>query len=102
MSDWGFRLATASAILTVLYPDRFTIYDVRVCGQLNAFEDLKARRFSISLWDHYEKFKKKAIAHAPQGLTLREVDHYHWGNSWHRDALTTINEFDGSEVPVAS
>ena len=29
MRNWGFRLPTASAILTVLYPEEFTVYDVR-------------------------------------------------------------------------
>src|SRR3712207_6502297 len=32
MTDWGFRLPMGTAILTVLYPDEFTVYDVRVCG----------------------------------------------------------------------
>src|SRR5688572_9209748 len=30
MLDWGFRLPMASAILTVLHPTMFTVYDVRV------------------------------------------------------------------------
>jgi hypothetical protein len=33
--DWAFGLAMATAVLTVLYPDRFTVYDIRVRGQLN-------------------------------------------------------------------
>ena len=31
IEQWGFRLPMASAILTVLYPEDFTVYDVRVC-----------------------------------------------------------------------
>ncbi len=41
--DWGgweFYLPMASAILTVLYPDDFTVYDVRVCTSLGGFSDL--------------------------------------------------------------
>ena len=30
MKKWGFRLPMSSAILTVLYPDIFTVYDVGV------------------------------------------------------------------------
>ena len=30
LEDWQFGLPMATAILTVLYPDRFTVYDVRV------------------------------------------------------------------------
>jgi hypothetical protein len=40
LTDWGFRLPTATAILTVLYPDTFTVYDVRVCNALGAFHHL--------------------------------------------------------------
>lgn len=90
MKDWKFRLATASAILTVLYPDSFTVYDVRVCDELQAFHDLKDRRYSPWLWSQFLAFKEAAVAAAPSGLTLREVDHFHWGNSWFRDAMKTI------------
>jgi hypothetical protein len=38
--DWEFRLPMASAILTVLYPMSFTIYDFRVCEVLNDFHKL--------------------------------------------------------------
>jgi hypothetical protein len=34
LTKWGFRLPTASAILSILYPDIFTIYDIRVCNAL--------------------------------------------------------------------
>jgi hypothetical protein len=29
--DYKFRLPMASAILSILYPNKFTIYDIRVC-----------------------------------------------------------------------
>src|SRR6266849_5418649 len=47
--DWRFCLAMASAILTVLYPDRFTVYDVRVRGQLN-IKDFAGRKNQIELY----------------------------------------------------
>ncbi|MBB3745222.1 hypothetical protein FHX10_004759 [Rhizobium sp. BK591] len=90
MSGWDFRLATASAILTVLYPDRFTVYDVRVCDEIKAYHHLKGRRYTSWLWSQFLAFKEAAIAAAPAGLTLREVDHFHWGNSWYRDAMKII------------
>lgn len=90
MTDWRFRLPTATAILTVLYPDDFTVYDYRVCEQINAFSELKHRRFSDDLWDQYQRFKSAVINEAPHGLTLREADHYLWGRSWHEDARRDI------------
>ncbi len=90
MVDWRFRLPTAIAILTVLYPDEFTVYDYRVCEQLNAFRELKNRRFSDDLWDQYQEFKFAVINAAPDGATLRDADHYLWGRSWHEDARRDI------------
>ncbi|MGH7121895.1 MAG: hypothetical protein ACREFP_23370 [Acetobacteraceae bacterium] len=40
LTKWGFRLPTATAILAVLYPETFTIYDIRVCNTLGAFRQL--------------------------------------------------------------
>jgi hypothetical protein len=37
LADWGFRLPMATAILTVLYPEEFTVYDTRVCALLGEF-----------------------------------------------------------------
>ena len=40
VQDCGFRIPMASAILTVLYPEIFTIYDVRVCDSLSEFHNI--------------------------------------------------------------
>jgi hypothetical protein len=42
MSDWGLLLPMATAILCILYPDEFTIYDRRVCESLGDYERLIA------------------------------------------------------------
>jgi hypothetical protein len=34
MKDWGFYLPMASSILSVLWPEEFTVFDVRVCEEL--------------------------------------------------------------------
>jgi len=36
--DWNLRLPTASAILAVLWPDKFTVYDIRVCQGLRGHD----------------------------------------------------------------
>jgi len=81
MKGWGFRLPMASAILTVLYPDEFSIYDVRVCDQLGEFRQLAGRQFSSRLWDDYQRFLSAVVDATPEGLSLREKDHYLWGRS---------------------
>lgn len=86
-----FRLSTASAILTVLYPDRFIVYDFRVCDQLGGFEELKHRRFSDGLWAAYCRYCLDAQRKAPDGLTMRQIDQHHWGKSWLEEAKDALS-----------
>jgi hypothetical protein len=88
MKGWNFRHATATAILTVLYPKEFTVYDVRVCGQLKAFgnfERLAWRKSSDGLWRDYEKFLDAVKRAVPQEHRLRDKDRYLWGKSVYDD-----------------
>lgn len=75
MRNWKFRLPMASAVLTVLYPDEFTIYDILVCKELK----LKYRpqmHFSEKCWTEYQHFKDLVCEKTPAHLTLREKDRY--------------------------
>ena len=75
-------LPMATGILTVLYPEDFTVYDVRVCDVLGDFHKLKHRKFSPKLWDCYEEFVDKVRAATPQEPSLRDKDRYLWGRSF--------------------
>jgi len=79
LTKWGFRLPTASAILTVLYPDTFTIYDIRVCNTLNAFRQLADARWSPTVWREYQRYTVAVRNAAPDGLSLRDCDRWLWG-----------------------
>ncbi len=82
MQEWKFRLPTASAILTVLYPEEFTVYDVRICDELQGFHKLANRCvFSDKLWADYQDFIRALKAATPEGLSLRDADRYLWGKS---------------------
>lgn len=83
-----FRLPMASAILTVLYPDEFTVYDYRVCEALGDFRNLPNITNIDKLWERYSAFKSAVVSHSPAGLSLRDRDRYLWGKSF-RDQLTT-------------
>lgn len=73
---WQFLMPTATAILTILYPEEFTVYDTLVRDYLD-FADLSYRAFSDRLWDDYENFKKSVISNTPSNLkNLRERDRY--------------------------
>lgn len=81
MRDWGMKLPTASAVLTILFPENFTVYDIRVCNQLGGYHELATRRFSRGLWVEYQKFVEAVRSAAPANLTLRQKDHHLWGLS---------------------
>ena len=49
MKNWGLRLPTATAILSVMYPKEFTVYDRRVCSQLGAYNGLQNLSWQISV-----------------------------------------------------
>lgn len=80
LGEWQFRLPMASAILTVLWPEEFTIYDVRVCAELQQFEHLGARS-SAGVWPEYCKYKDAVDQAVRSDMRLRDKDRYLWGRS---------------------
>lgn len=80
MRDWGFRLAMASAILTVLWPDQFTVYDERVCDELGDFRWV-VNRSPERVWEGYCAYRDAVQRAAPKQLTLRDKDRFLWGRS---------------------
>lgn len=84
MEEWEFALPTATAVLTILYPKEFTVYDVRVCKELGE-KYHPERPFSDSLWTGYEKFREKVRNETPVGLSLRDKDRFLMGRSMRKD-----------------
>lgn len=98
MKDWDFRLPIASAILTILYPNEFTVYDTRVCDTLGNFHKLKYRKYSENLWHEYQKFKQEVKKSTPSELNLRDKDRYLWGKSFYEQLKKNIeNKFNTSK-----
>jgi hypothetical protein len=86
----GLRLPMVSAILTVLYPDDFTVYDQRVCSQLGKYQHLQNRVNFETLWDGYQRFKCDVEKLAPSELSLRDKDRYLWGRSFREQLMGDI------------
>lgn len=82
IESWGFLLPMASAILTVLYPDEFTVYDERVCDQLRDFTWVKNKTIYEDIWDGYSKYAAAVRQATPQSLSLRDKDRWLWGKSF--------------------
>jgi hypothetical protein len=87
IEEWEFRLPMASAILTVLYPNDFSIYDVRVCNVLKDYHKLQNCTRFDDLWKGYERFIESLTSteKAPSGLSLRDKDRHLWGMSFCND-----------------
>ena len=94
IDEWGFLLPMASAILTVCYPDDFTVYDYRVRDELEC-RDLSNLTFK-SLWPEYEEFRLKVTEITPADLSLRDKDRFLSGKSFHEQLTSDIaNAFGG-------
>ena len=86
MKEWKFALPMASAILSVCWPDDFTVYDYRVCEMLESkklgeFHYLKGVVFSERMWNGYLDFKSAVAKATPKALSVRDRDRYLWGES---------------------
>ena len=92
MKEYGFLFPMASAILTVLYPDDFTVYDVRVCEQLKDFTELAGATSMDSIWSGYEAYLQAVIKYNPAQLCLRDRDRELWGRSFARQLEKQIDE----------
>lgn len=90
IEDWGFRLPMASGILSVLYPEEFTVYDVRVCRVLGKYGSLTNRTKFESIWNGYEQYLDAVKEAAPSQLSLRDKDRWLWGRSAYEDLLAFI------------
>ena len=83
MDDWWFALPTATAILSLLYPDNFTVYDVIVCKEVEQ-EYRPNRSFSESLWLEYIDYREKVRAATPHDLSLRDKDRFLIGRAYRK------------------
>ena len=81
VKEWGFRLPMASAVLSVLYPEQFTVYDYRACDILGDFHHVANRVNPDSMWAGYVAFRDGVRDTAPAHLNLRDQDRYLWGRA---------------------
>jgi hypothetical protein len=90
IENWGFYLPIASAILTVLYPTEFTIYDSRVCNILQKYNELAYKNKIDQIWNEYQAYKHSVIESSPEELSLRDKDRYLWGKSIYEQLIEDI------------
>jgi hypothetical protein len=92
----GFRLPMASAVLTVLYPDAFTVYDYRACDVIGGFHHIADRAKPESVWNGYIEFMDAVKKAAPLHLSLRDKDRYLWARAFAEQLQSDIERCFGA------
>ena len=90
VDDYKFRLPMSSAILTLLYPDNFTVYDVRVCDTLTAFKGIDTTKDFEKLWTNYKKYIESVKEYEPKSLSLRDKERFLWGKSFYEQLTDNL------------
>ena len=89
----GIGVPMASAILTVCYPDQFTILDWRAWEQLSAWQvDGLPDRCPADAAGYLQYCSTcRQLAHE-FGLSLRDLDRALWGSSWEKGLLELVDD----------
>lgn len=94
----GIKLAIASAILSVCYPEEFTVVDYRVVGVLKELEVERlpqAATYDVRRYLQYCEACRGLAARC--GISLRDLDRALWAKSWEEDLLRLIEAGDPRE-----
>jgi len=90
---WGIGLAMASAILTVCYPEQFTVLDYRAWKTLQqASVEGLAARYPMNAEEYLQYCQVCRRLAAQAGLSLRDFDRALWAKSWEDDLLGLVEE----------
>ena len=90
---WGIGLALASAILTVCYPEEFTVLDYRAWETLReeAIDDLP-ERYPQEVEEYLQYCRACQRLAVERSLSLRDLDRALWAKSWEDDLLKLIGD----------
>ncbi len=99
----GFDIAMASAVLTTLYPETFTVYDYRVREQVNKrIGDGSEKIRNLSTVVNRKEKKRlywkyvSLVRGTYPALSLRDCDRTLWGESWYEDMQDFIGSVNNS------
>jgi len=84
IKKWKFGLPMATAVLTVLYPDDFTVYDYRVREQLGLDDIYSVKKYLKDFLPEVKKYSEL------RNMSMRETDKELWGKSFFDDLQKLI------------
>jgi hypothetical protein len=91
MEEYKFRLPTKSAILAVLYPNDFSVYDFRVCESLEEYKYLKNDISDFEkLWTGYCNYLREVKQYNPGKTNFVDADRNLWGKSFYYELKNNI------------
>jgi hypothetical protein len=90
ISQYEFRLPLASAILSLLYPNNFTVYDYRVCEKLDLYKGIDNIKDFKKLSVKYFEFVRAVGNLAVHYSCLRDIDRYLWGKSFYNQLSSDL------------
>lgn len=92
ISNYEFRLPMASAILSLLYPNDFTVYDYRVCETLSLYKGIDNIRDFGKLSIKYFAFVESVRNLKMNTTSLRDIDRQLWGKSFYNQLTSNLAE----------
>ncbi len=99
-------MATASAILAVLYPKKFTVYDYRVREdpELNFFKNIDTIKNLEKRAERYLRFVNQVNQkeYELEITTLRGKDKFLWGRSLYNQVEKEINDWNNYKIKKES
>jgi len=78
----GIGLAMSSAVLTVLNPEKYSIYDYRVCERLTNFKNISSSGNIEKKWPKYLEYVEEVRKIENSTFSLRDSDRFLWGESF--------------------
>lgn len=84
IKKWKFGLPMATAILTVLYPEDFTVYDYRVREQLGLSDIYSVKKYFRDFLPVVKRYAES------RNESMRETDKELWGKSFFYDLQKLI------------
>jgi hypothetical protein len=99
LMEWGFKLPIASAVLTVLYPKEFTVFDFRVCEILGKYENIREKTNIEYIWPIYQDYIADVKKATPGITSLRDKDRSLWSQSFYEQLKKNIeNNFSEGSI----
>jgi hypothetical protein len=99
LQDWKFGLTMASAVLSVLWPDDFTVYGYRVRELLGYTRPISEGRNFDKTWEEYSEFvgRLRSLEMPSDYYSLRDRDRYLWSASVAQQLEEDIKRWESSK-----